>query len=131
MDALNPPGLPALALALVFTLSGALKAVGRKPWLIRTGQTGLTHIPVWFIRLIAVSELLGAAGLVLPGLVGVGGFLRPIAAACLAVLMAGAAVVHLQLAREDAQRRHRELVNMTIPLSLLALCLWVAHSPTP
>ena len=48
-------------------------------------------LSVAFVRLVSVLELLGAAGLVLPGLFRTRTQLVPLAAACLALLMVGAA----------------------------------------
>jgi uncharacterized membrane protein len=49
------------------------------------------------IRLIGVAEVLGALGLVLPLATGIAQILTPIAALCLAALMVGAAVTHVQI----------------------------------
>jgi hypothetical protein len=48
---------------------------------------------VLFLRMIGGFEVLGAAGLVLPGLTGIKRHLTSIAAGCLAVIMVGAVVV--------------------------------------
>ncbi|WP_375385121.1 DoxX family protein [uncultured Microbacterium sp.] len=49
------------------------------------------------IRLIAVAELLGAIGLIVPPLTGIVPILAPIAAVALGVLQIGAAVTHARL----------------------------------
>jgi len=49
-------------------------------------------LPVLFIRFIAAAEVLGAIGLILPGLLGIRTELTPWAAAGLAVIMVGATV---------------------------------------
>jgi hypothetical protein len=48
------------------------------------------------VRLIGIAEILAGIGLNLPRLVGLA-FLTPLAAACLALLMAGAVLTHLRL----------------------------------
>jgi hypothetical protein len=48
-----------------------------------------------FRHFIGVAEALGAAGLILPGLTGLGLWLTPLAAAGLMIVMAGAVVFHL------------------------------------
>jgi uncharacterized membrane protein YphA (DoxX/SURF4 family) len=114
--------------ALVFVVSGAMKAVGSKQWLLASGQTGLAPFGVPFIRFVAISELLGAAGLIAPDLTGIARILTPMAAACLGVLMVGAAGVHGKLARENqanAARRGKELLNVATNIVLLLLCLLV------
>ena len=57
-----------------------------------TAETGLS---VGFIRFIGVAEVLGAAGLILPGLFRIGQALTPVAAAGLVVIMIGATVISL------------------------------------
>jgi uncharacterized membrane protein YphA (DoxX/SURF4 family) len=115
-----------IVLGLIFTVSGAVKAFGKKGWLLATGQTGLTHFGVPFIRFIAVSELLGATGLVTPWLTGIARFLTPVSAIGLAVVMAGAADAHTRQARENPKRRRKELANVLTNTLLLVLCLLVA-----
>ena len=46
-----------------------------------------------FLRMIGGFEVLGALGLVLPGLTGIKRHLTPIAAGCLAIIMTGAVVM--------------------------------------
>lgn len=84
-------------LAIIFLLSGAAKLTMSKPRLIATGQTGVAPFPLPVIRLTAAAEILAAAGLVLPGLLGVAGVLTPLAAAGLMIVMVGAAVSHFSL----------------------------------
>jgi len=52
-------------------------------------------MPGWFLRFIAVAELLGALGLVLPGLLRIRPGLTPLAATGLVIIMLGATVVTL------------------------------------
>src|SRR5436309_149305 len=52
------------------------------------------------LRIIGVLEVLGAIGLVLPAVTGVLPWLVPVAAACLALLMAFAVVFHARRAGE-------------------------------
>lgn len=54
-------------------------------------------VPGLFIRFVAVMELLGGLGLVLPGLLRIKTGLTPLAAACLALLMLGAVVLGLRM----------------------------------
>jgi hypothetical protein len=46
------------------------------------------------VKLIALAEVIGAFGLILPMLTGIAPVLTPIAAIALAVIMVGAAIVH-------------------------------------
>lgn len=56
---------------------------------------GAIPLPVLFLRFIAVMELLGAAGLVLPGLLRLRRELTPLASIGLVIIMIGATVVTL------------------------------------
>ena len=54
-----------------------------------------TGLPATFMRFIAVCELLGAIGLVLPGLLKIRRSLTPLAASGLAIIMVGATTLTL------------------------------------
>lgn len=95
--------------ALAFLAAGALKALRSKEQLAASGMAWTEDFNGPVIKLIGVAEVLGALGLVLPMATGIAPVLSPVAAVCLAVLMVGAAVVHL--------RRHEP----PIPLALVAL----------
>ncbi|MFC4857113.1 DoxX family protein [Actinophytocola glycyrrhizae] len=69
------------------------------------------------VKTIGAFEVLGAAGLILPAVLGVAPVLVPLAATGLALIMAGAAVVRL--------RRH-ETKLMLVDLVYLALAVFVA-----
>lgn len=73
------------ALAAIFLFAGVSKLV--MPTETLTQGTGL---PALFLRFIGVCETLGAAGLVLPGVLRMHRELTPIAAAGLVAIMAGA-----------------------------------------
>jgi hypothetical protein len=77
-------------LAALFLFAGVMKLV--QPIEALTAETSL---PGPFLRFIGVAEVLGALGLVLPGLTGIRPGLTPLAAAGLVVIMIGATVVTL------------------------------------
>ena len=77
-------------LAALFLFAGGVKLV--VPVEMMTAQTGLSG---GFIRFIGVAEVLGAAGLILPGLFRIGQALTPVAAAGLVIIMIGATVISL------------------------------------
>lgn len=79
-------------LAALFVSTGRMKLV-----MPPAAIAQLIHLPVPFVRFLGVAELLGAAGLVLPGLLRLYTGLTPLAAACLTVIMAGAVVVTAQM----------------------------------
>jgi uncharacterized membrane protein YphA (DoxX/SURF4 family) len=75
-------------------------------------------LPPGLRTFIGAAELLGAAGLVLPGLVRVGRVLTPLAATGIAVIMVLAAAFHL---------RRGEIPLVGVNLALLALAVFVAY----
>src|SRR3989304_3125945 len=77
-------------LACLFLFGGVVKLI--MPIEEMTKQAPL---PGLFIRFIAVSEALGALGLVLPGLLRIRPGLTPLAAAGLVIIMIGATIVTL------------------------------------
>jgi hypothetical protein len=77
-------------LALLFLFAGGMKLV--MPLEMLKGPVAL---PGLFLRFIGVCEVLGALGLVLPGLLRIRTYLTPLAAAGLAVIMLGATVITL------------------------------------
>src|SRR5690242_13487549 len=52
-------------------------------------------LPGWFLHFIGVCEVLGALGLILPGLLNIKPGLTPLAAAGLVIIMTGATVITL------------------------------------
>jgi len=78
-------------LALIFLFAGGAKLV--MPIEEMTKQMPL---PGLFLRFIGVAEVLGAIGLILPGLLRIRPGLTPLAAAGLAIITAGATVVTLK-----------------------------------
>ena len=77
-------------LALLFLFTGGIKLV--LPIEVLTEGSPL---PGWFVRFIGVAEVLGAIGLVLPGLLSVRPGLTPLAASGLVIIMIGATVLAL------------------------------------
>ena len=77
-------------LAALFLVAGGTKLV--LPIEEMTQQMPLAG---WFLRFIAVAEVLGALGLILPGLLRIRPGLTPLAAAGLVVIMIGAAAITL------------------------------------
>ncbi len=77
-------------LALIFLFAGGMKLV--LPLEVLTKQMPL---PGLFVRFIGVAEVLGALGLILPGLLRIRPGLTPLAAAGLVIIMIGATVLTL------------------------------------
>jgi hypothetical protein len=77
-------------LALLFLFGGGAKLV-----LPAEALKGPVALPVLFLRFIGVCEVLGALGLILPGLLRIRPDLTPLAAAGLVIIMLGATVTNL------------------------------------
>ncbi|WP_266080903.1 DoxX family protein [Haladaptatus caseinilyticus] len=79
-------------LALLFLYTGGTKLI--LPLSLLTAQTPVP-LPGLFIRFLGIVEVLGAIGLILPGLLHIRVGLTPLAAAGLVLIMAGATVLTL------------------------------------
>ena len=106
-----------ILLAILFLLAGAVKAfqsydtlAQRMPWVEDYSPST--------VRVIGALELLGALGLVLPGLLGIVPLLTPVAAVGLAVLMALAAVRHF------GRHERGQVVFTGVLLVLLLIVAW-------
>lgn len=76
------------ALALLFLFAGSMKFI--MPIEVMTKQI---PFPAWFLYFIGVAEVLGAVGLVLPGVLRIRTGLTPLAASGLVIIMIGATVL--------------------------------------
>ena len=79
-----------MLLALLFLFGGGVKLIMPIEEMVK--QTGMSAL---FLRFIGVCEVLGALGLILPGLLRIRPGLTPLAAAGLAIIMIGAVVITL------------------------------------
>ena len=77
-------------LAALFLFTGGMKLV-----LPLEALKGPVPLPGWFMRFLGVAEVLGALGLILPGLLRIRPGLTPLAAAGLVIIMIGATVINL------------------------------------
>ncbi|HZS34651.1 MAG TPA: DoxX family protein [Methylomirabilota bacterium] len=100
-------------LALVFLLAGGLKLV-----LPLEQMTGPVPLPGSLLRFIGVAEVLGAVGLVLPGLLGIRPALTPLAGAGLVVIMVGATGITLA---------GGQVLPALIPLGVGLLAAFIAY----
>jgi hypothetical protein len=100
-------------LALLFLFVGGMKLV-----LPLEQLTGPVPLPGLFMRFIGVAEVLGAIGLILPGLLRIRPGLTPLAAAGLVIIMIGA--IGLTLVGG-------EVVLALIPLMVGLLLAFVAY----
>jgi hypothetical protein len=100
-------------LALLFLWAGGMKLV-----LPLDQMTGPLPLPGWFLRFIGVAEVLGALGLILPGLLRIRPGLTPLAAVGLVIIMIGATGMGLVSG---------EVVTTLIPLAVGLLAAFVAY----
>lgn len=103
-------------LALTFAYSGIMKSTQQREKLMSIGQTGVARLSYPVIRLIGISEILGAIGITLPLATGVLPWLTPLAAACFALIMVMAAPIHY---------KRKEYWSVAFNLLLLAVSLFV------
>jgi uncharacterized membrane protein YphA (DoxX/SURF4 family) len=115
----------AIVLAVGFAASGLLKIVRRKEQLVASGFGWAQDFSPSTIRLIGVAEILGAIGLVLPAALHIAPVLVPLAAIGLALVMAGAAVVH-------GRRNEAPMIAINAVLLVLAVIVaWGRLGPYP
>ena len=100
--------------AAVVALAGGVKLiVPREP--LASKMHWAASWPRWRIKLLGLAEVTGAVGLLVPQATGMLPFLTPMAAACLAALMAGAVSTHVRLGEAPAA-----------PAILGAFCIGIA-----
>jgi uncharacterized membrane protein YphA (DoxX/SURF4 family) len=80
-------------LALLFLFAGGTKLVMSIEAMRAMGSPNQILLPGLLIRFIGVCEVLGALGLILPGLLRIRRVLTPLAAAGLLIIMIGATVL--------------------------------------
>jgi uncharacterized membrane protein YphA (DoxX/SURF4 family) len=84
-----------ILLALMFLFAGGTKLYFSAEQMAAMSPPGSIILPGLFIKFIGVCELLGALGLVLPGLLRIRRALTPLAAIGLLIIMIGAVVVSI------------------------------------
>jgi uncharacterized membrane protein YphA (DoxX/SURF4 family) len=82
-------------LALLFLFAGGTKLVLSAEAMAAMGSPNQVVLPILFLRFIGLCEVLGALGLILPGLLRIRPNLTPLAAAGLTIILIGATVVTL------------------------------------
>ena len=80
-----------ILLAALYLFAGGFKLIAA-PEAMQPDPSTPAPLPIPFLRLIGGLEVLGALGLILPGLTGIGPSLTWMAAGGLAIIMAGAVV---------------------------------------
>ena len=107
-----------IVLAVVFGAAGVMKLITPKAKLEANPHMGwIAGVPEAQVKLLAVAELLGALGLILPVVTGIAPFLVRVAAACLATLMGGAVATH-------AMRREPAAIPTVLALLGIVVATW-------
>jgi uncharacterized membrane protein len=83
-----------ILLALAFLVVGYGHSLAFEQWSARRGMGWMTAVGRNQMRAIGVLEILGVVGLILPAATAILPWLTPVAATCLAVVMALALVFH-------------------------------------
>lgn len=107
-----------ILLALLFLFAGGMKLIVPVEQLLAMGSPNQIILPGLLLKFIGVCEVLGALGLILPGLLRKKPSLTPLAAVGLVILMIGA--VALTVAADGVA------AGIT-PLIVAALCAFVAY----
>jgi len=105
-------------LAAIFLGTGVLKLTRTRDEIVAEGLTWAEDYTEPQLRALGWAEVLGAVGLVVPPLVGLG-IVTPVAASCLAVLTIGALVVHV--------RRREFLPDALRTIALIVMCVVLAY----
>ena len=101
-------------LSVAMLLAGGMRVVVPKPTLEKRMLWARTWTS-WRIKVLGLAEVAGAIGVVVPFATGTAPALTPIAAACLAVLMAGAVATNQRIG-----------ASIIASLILCVLCIVVA-----
>ncbi len=104
-------------LAAAFLGAGLMKLAQPREKLVESGMGWAGDFSPGVVKAIGALEVLGALGLILPAVFDVATVLVPLAAVGLALIMAGAIVVHA---------RRKETPMVVANVVLLALALFVA-----
>lgn len=107
----------AALLAALFLVTGLTKITQPRFKMAEGPMEWAADVTDGQFRTVGVLELLGAAGLILPAVLGIAPTLVPLAAVGLALTMVGAIVAHVRLGETD---------RLAVPIVVLALALFVA-----
>ncbi|MFN2408114.1 MAG: DoxX family protein [Pyrinomonadaceae bacterium] len=107
-----------ILLALLFLFAGGTKLVLSMETMQSMASPNQVQLPELFIRFIGVVEVLGALGLVLPGIFRIRKGLTALAATGLAIVMVGAVIITIA----------GDGIALAItPFIVLLLCVFVAY----
>jgi DoxX-like family len=107
-----------ILLALLFLFAGGTKLILPTDVLVKMGPPDQVVLPGLFIKFIGLCEVLGALGLILPGLLRRRQELTPLAALGLTIILAGAVIVTIM---------GPGIGMIAAPLIVGVLCAFVAY----
>jgi uncharacterized membrane protein YphA (DoxX/SURF4 family) len=107
-----------IVLALLFLFAGVPKLIFSVDELMKNAPPGAISFPDFFLKFIGVCEILGALGLILPGLFRKKQELTPLAALGLFIIMVGAVVVSIM---------GTGVSTAIVPFIVALLCAFVAY----
>ena len=108
-----------ILLALAFLMAGTMKATQPIDKLQERMEWVKSLNPRTLVRVIGTLEILGAIGLILPALTGIGPWLTPLAASGLGLTMIGAMALHT--------RRHDAPAKIAPSIILLVMAVFVLY----
>jgi len=106
-----------ILLALAFGVAGTLKLSQPRAKLAEN-MGWVEDYSAGFVKFVGAVEVLGALGLILPGLTGIAPILTPLAATGLALEQVGAAIVHVR------RREPRFIIGNFVLASVAAFVAW-------
>lgn len=111
-----------ILLAVMFAMAGVMKSTQPKEVLAEKFPWS-QDLGVGAVRVVGVSELLAALGLVLPAAFGIATVLTPLAASGLVLVMVLAALVHLR------RKEYNAIAFNAVLLALAAFVAWGRFGP--
>jgi uncharacterized membrane protein YphA (DoxX/SURF4 family) len=107
-----------LFLAFLFSYSGFMKSTQGREKLVSMGQTGVDGLSYPLIRLIGITELLGALGIIFPWATHILPLLTPLAALGFALIMLLAAPIHV---------KRKEFAAAAFNVFVCCISIWIAY----
>jgi uncharacterized membrane protein YphA (DoxX/SURF4 family) len=105
--------------AATFMYSGVNKSIfSIRKLVYEKGQTGVENLSLPLVRFIAISEILGAIGLILPWWLNILPGLTSVSAILLSLIMIPAAVIHY---------KRKEPKNVITNVILFGICIFIAY----
>ena len=82
-------------LIAIFFLMGGVYNLSQPIDVLAAKMSYVNHFPIWAVKLIAISEILGGIGVILPSMIRIKPMLTPLAAFGLTLVMVFATIYHV------------------------------------